>query len=67
MSMTKKDYELIATSIWRAGFVKDKNQVRQQARESMRRLIITDLISSLQHDNPSFNKEKFLQICGYAI
>lgn len=63
--MTKKDYALIAESIWRAGFMKDKNKARQQAREDMRRLIVIDLVSSLKHDNPNFDERKFKMACGY--
>lgn len=61
--MTKKEYELIAESIWRSGFLPDKNQVRQQAREKMRRLIAHDLAGSLAGDNRDFDQEKFLAAC----
>ncbi len=63
--MTKKDYNLIAESIWRASFIKDKSKVRQQAKEDMRRLIVIDLASSLKNDNPRFDKHKFEMACGY--
>ena len=62
--MTKKDYVLIAMSIWRSGYTKDKNQVRNTAKENMRRLIAIDLASSLQNDNPLFNRQKFIEACG---
>ena len=62
--MTKKDYDLIATSIWRAGYITDKNAFRQKAKEDIRRLIAINLASSLQNDNPKFNKDKFMQACG---
>ena len=62
--MTKKDYILISESIWRAGFIADKNKVKQAAREKMRRLITIDLASSLANDNPSFDREKFYKACG---
>jgi len=62
--MTKKDYELIAQSIWRSGCIEDKNKVRQLAREKMRRLIAYDLSSWLGEDNPRFDKIKFFQACG---
>lgn len=63
--MTKKDYVLIAQSVWRSGYIADKNQVRQQAKESMRRLIAIDLASSLKHENPRFDREKFMEACGF--
>jgi hypothetical protein len=64
--MTKKDYVLIAQSIWRSGFIPDKNQVRQQAKESMRRLIAIDLASSLKHENAKFDRAKFMETCGFG-
>ena len=64
--MTKKDYELIAQSIWRSGFALnlDKNKVKQEAREKMRSLIVHDLCGSLQNDNPRFDENKFFKACG---
>ena len=62
--MSRKDYKLIAQSIWRSGFIPDKNQVRQAAKYAMRLLIANDLIGSLKHDNPNFNPDKFLKACG---
>lgn len=64
--MTKKDYVLIAQSIWRSGYVPDKNKVRQEAKESMRRLIAIDLASSLKHDNTRFDRAKFMEACGFG-
>lgn len=61
--MTKKDYELIAKSIWRSGYIKDKNKVRQQAKEDIRHLIANDLIGSL-NKKPNFDEERFLIDCG---
>jgi len=61
--MTRKDYQLIADSIWRAGYVADKNQVRQTARQSMRVLIATDLATSLAQDNPNFDRDRFMSAC----
>ena len=62
--MSKKDYELIAQSIWRASYIADKNKIRQEAREKMRSLIAIDLASSLENDNPLFDKRKFLEACN---
>lgn len=62
--MTKKDYILIATSIWRSGYLTDRNKIRQEAKEKMRRLIAIDLASELKNDNPKFDREKFMETCG---
>ena len=62
--MTKKDFDLIAMSIWRSGAIADKNKVRQEAREKMRRLIALDLASSLENENPNFDVYNFMNICG---
>ena len=62
--MTKKDYELIAQSIWRSGCIEDKNKVRQLAREQMKRLIAIDLASSFENENPRFDSSNFFKACG---
>lgn len=62
--MVTKDYNLIAMSIWRSGFIKDKNKIRQEARENMRKLITNDIIGSLKQ-KPNFNENEFLKNCGY--
>lgn len=61
--MTQQDYKLIAESIWRSGYIKDKNQVRQRAKESMRLLIAVDIAASLKHVDPEFDREEFLAAC----
>jgi len=63
--MTKKDYELIAGALWRSGAIQDKNKVKQQAREDMRRLIFCDLCGTLQAENPRFNISLFSEACGF--
>ena len=63
--LTKKHFKLIAMSIWRSGAIKDKNKVKQAAREKIRHLIATDLASSLKSENPYFNKDKFMDACGF--
>lgn len=59
MTMTKKDYELVATTI-RGHFELEITELEKS------RLI--DLANSfaeaLTSTNPLFNKEKFLQACG---
>jgi len=65
--MTKKDYELIAMSVWRSRHVTEfteKNQVRKQARLAMSKLIASDLAGTLSGDNPRFDQNRFLQACG---
>lgn len=62
--MTKKYYELVASSVYRSGIIADKNKIRQQARENMRRLIAYDLSSTLGANDDKFNKDKFLELCG---
>jgi hypothetical protein len=64
--MTKKDYVLIAESIWRSGYIKDKNKVRQEAKEDIRRLIAIDLASNLQQENPKFDRKKFMDACNIS-
>ena len=63
-SMTKKDYVLIAESFWRVGFLKDRNQVRESAKQARTRAIAVDLAYSLKNENPRFDPDKFLKTCG---
>jgi len=62
--MTNKDYELIAESIWRSGYIKDKNKIRQEAKKSIRRLIANDLAGLFSGNNPHFDTKKFLTLCN---
>lgn len=62
--MKNKDYNLIAESIWRSGFIKDRNKIRQEAKEKIRRLIAVDLASSLKNENIHFDELKFYKACG---
>jgi len=59
--MTTKDYKIIAEAIWRAGFIEDKNKIKQKAKEDMRRLIMNNLIGSFKEENPRFNEKKFIK------
>ena len=63
--MTTKDYKIIATAIWRAGYVPDKNKVKQEAKEAQRRLITINLAVDLRQDNPRFDSLKFSKACGF--
>jgi hypothetical protein len=61
--MNKQDYKIIAGAIWRSGFIKDKNKIKQQAKSDMQRLIVSNFIGEFKN-NDDFNEEKFLQACG---
>ena len=65
--MATIDSDAIARSIWRSGYVKDKNKVRQEAKEKMRHLIAVDISSELKKDNPQFDTVKFLKDCGFFV
>jgi hypothetical protein len=62
-NMTQKDYERVSKAIWRAGFIKDKNKVRQQAKTEITRLIVSNLIGEFKEQNTQFNEEEFLKEC----
>ena len=61
--MTKEDYKLIAMSIWRSGYMADKNKIRQEAKEKMRRLIAGDISSNLKTE---LEKREFFKACGFG-
>lgn len=44
MSMSKKDYQAIASAIWRSNFIEDKNKVKQEARQQEIANIIYDTL-----------------------
>ena len=60
------NYELIAASIWRSGYVPDKNKVRQEAKEDMRQLIAIDLAANFKVIDPNFDEAKFMKDCGLS-
>ena len=62
--MTRKDYKLIAAALWRAGYLEDKNKIRQKAREDMRRLIAINLATDLKEENPRFDRSRFMEAAG---
>ena len=59
----QKLYELITESIWRSGFMEDKNKIRQDAKEQMRRRIAGDIAASLKNIDPNFDKDSFMANC----
>lgn len=66
--MTRKDYILIAKSIYRSKMVKEateKNKIKRQAMIDALHLVANDLAGSLYGDNPQFNRDKFLTACGF--
>ena len=61
--MTRKDYELIAGAIVRSRMVTElgKNTIKRDAGLRALSLVATDLAATLAHDNPRFDKERFLR------
>ncbi len=62
-SISEKNYQAIATAIWRSGFIKDKNKIRRQAKADILRLTAICLATELKQDDPNFNREKFMEAC----
>ena len=54
--MNKKE---IAMSIWRSGFLRSGNKIKQRAREDMRRLIANDISALL----PEKERDQFIKDC----
>lgn len=73
--MTRKDYELLAQVLRRYtdtdnAHIKHMEETdfepsdTDRARSSRTRLIIRDIATALEIDNPRFNPETFLKACG---
>ena len=73
--MTRKDYELIAAVLKRYADADNANEehlkragfetpLADRARSSRTRLIIRDIATALQQDNPRFNLETFYKASG---
>ena len=60
--MTRKDYELIAAAIHRTGMASRIGK-RKSAEQAIR-LAAIDLAANLEHDNPRFDRNRFLKACG---
>lgn len=58
--MTRKDFELIAKAIARAGASTSTPIVVQEALDDLAR----DLAGELKADNPRFDTARFLRACG---
>lgn len=61
--MKNNNYEFISSAIWRSGYIKDKNKLRQEAKESITRLIVFNLVSELQRIDKDFDAETFKNNC----
>ena len=61
--MTSKE---IAKIIWSAGFIPDKNKIRQQAKYDMRHLIASGCINYYKNieKEKDFDEQRFLTECG---
>lgn len=68
MAMTKKYYEIVAGAIARTRMVAelDKNAVRRQSKLQAIGLLTTDVTASLEHEDPKFDRKKFLKLCGVS-
>jgi len=57
-----KYYQLVAESIHRSGIIEDKNKIRQQGMQAMRRLIAGDISSNIKKES---DKKLFFEACGF--
>jgi hypothetical protein len=69
--MTRKDYELIASSIHRTVMVKTSRQLVGNAKarevaEDALRLVAIDLAATLGNRNPNFDRARFLKAAGVS-
>jgi hypothetical protein len=60
--MTKKDYELIASSIEAVYNDKDLDKYKAGISE-----VAYNIAEGLQYDNPRFDRNKFLKACGIDV
>jgi hypothetical protein len=61
--MTSKEYNAITTAIWRSCFIKDKNRVRQAAKEQTAKSIAIGVAAELKQYNPDIDVDKFVKDC----
>lgn len=58
--MTKKDYELIASNIYRQiQICKERGYDASQIE-----MLVYEFCNDLEKDNPKFNRKKFVEVCG---
>lgn len=67
--MTKKDYQLIAGAIYRTKSVTDieANTIKRDAKHAALRLLVSDLSTTLAHENDKFDRDRFVEACGVAL
>jgi hypothetical protein len=65
--MTRKDYILIAASVNRSRMASGISGAApiKAAKDSALHLGAIDLAASLKHDNPNFDRERFMVACGF--
>ena len=64
--MSKKDFELIAKTLKDSKqHLQGVNPLINQAFESQWKFMVNRISYELMTTNPRFNREKFLQACGY--
>lgn len=61
--MSKKDYELIASAIWRTQAASQIGR-KKPSPEAVVRLLVSDLGATLANDNPNFDVARFRSACG---
>lgn len=64
MGMSKKDYVAIAEIVKQAAPASGMPVMWQTGCNSAREYISRHLADVMQHDNPRFDRERFLQACG---
>lgn len=64
--LTEKDHILIAACVHRTRMARSitGTQAAKAASAAALRLVAIDLAASLRHDNPWFDRERFLTACG---
>ena len=66
--MQRRHFELIAGAVSRSRMATDwleKNQQKRNAGLKALRLVAGDLAATLAHENPGFDKARFMKACGF--
>lgn len=67
--MQRRHFELIAASIWRsqaASSISGTAPAKAAARKAIH-LVATDIAASCAHENPNFDKARFMKACGFEF
>lgn len=67
--MQKRHFEMIAGCVARSRMAVefiDRNAKRHDARLNGIRSVAIDLAATLGHDNPAFDKARFMKACGFS-